>query len=476
MRLTDKRILFFAIAAYFVVFGILTSLRHYNFETQAWDLAAFVQTMWNTTQGRVMFNNLEQVSNHLGLHMSPWLFALVPGYAVFPTPYFLLIAQTLALALGAWPLYLLAQKVIGRKSWSLLAVAAYLLYPSLHWSNFYDFHEITFFIPLFLAAFYLAETKRWGWAGLFFVLAASTKEDAILAVAFAGLYFLFFQKTTLVAAKSRKIGLAMVLLSILYLVIAVKLIMPALGGGVLRFDRYANFGATPMEAIKTAVTNPFLVAQTVFTGEKFLYLLILLLPVAFLPFFSWRTLILLLPGLPENLLTNYTFQFSGLYHYDSILIPAIFIGTIFGARNFLDWKPRWERYLFWILVAVTAIGFFTRSPINFKNFPLHYFQTSAQEDAYHKLVALVPPGISVAATTNLVPHLSHREHAYALGVEKMVVDMVIADLADTFGFKNAEEMDQYLESYLKSGIYQSRLFGDRYLIIFRQGLKLVEAQ
>ena len=164
MRLTDKRILLLVILVYFVIFGVLTSLRHYNFETQAWDLAAFVQTMWNTTQGRVMFNNLEQVSNHLGLQMSPWLFALVPGYAVFPTPYFLLIAQTLALALGAWPLYLLAQKVIGRKPLSLLLVFLYLLYPSLHWSNFYDFHEITFFIPLFLAAFYFAETRRWGWA------------------------------------------------------------------------------------------------------------------------------------------------------------------------------------------------------------------------------------------------------------------------------------------------------------------------
>ncbi len=473
MRLTEKQILIAAILGYFIVFGVLTSLRHYNFETQAWDLAAFVQTMWNTTQGRVMFNNLEQVSNHLGLHMSPWLFALVPGYAVFPTPYFLLIAQTAALALGAWPLYLLARRVIGKKSWSLLLAAAYLLYPSLHWSNFYDFHEITFFIPLFLAAFYFAEIKRWGWAGIFFALAASTKEDAILAVAFAGLYFLFFQKSTSDTVNPKKFGAAMALLAVLYLVIAVKLIMPALGGGVLRFDRYANFGATPVEAVKTAITSPALVARTVFTGEKMLYLLILFLPVAFLPLFSWRTLILLLPGLPENLLTNYAFQFSGLYHYDSILIPAIFIGTVFGARNLLAWRPRWERYFFWGLVVAIAIGFLTRSPINFRNFPLHYFRTSAQEDAYRKLVALVPPGISVAATTNLVPHLSHREHAYALNSERMAVDIVIADLADTFGFKNPEEMNQYLDNYLKSGIYQSQLFNDRYLVIVRQGLKFV---
>src|SRR3989344_5624952 len=120
------------ILLYIAVFGVMTSLRHYNFQTQAWDLAAFAQTFWNTSQGRIMQNNLEQVSNHLGLHMSPWLLVLAPGYVVFPTPYYLLVIQTLALALGAWPLYLLAQKVIGRKPWALLIVGSYLLYPSIN--------------------------------------------------------------------------------------------------------------------------------------------------------------------------------------------------------------------------------------------------------------------------------------------------------------------------------------------------------
>lgn len=479
MKLTDKKILIILVAVYFVAFGVMTSLRHYNFQTQAWDLAAFVQTFWNTAQGRIMQNNLEQVGNHLGLHMSPWLLVLAPGYALFQTPYYLLLIQTLALALGAWPLYLLAQKVLGNKSLSLVVVLSYLLYPSLHWANFYDFHEITFFVPLFLAAFYFMETQQWRWAGWFLFLAALVKEDAILAVIVAGIYLIFCRSSLsgngvsgLLTAK-RKFGLVVVMLALIYFVLAVKVFMPALGGGVLRFDRYANFGDTPTEAIKTAITSPVLVAQTVFTPEKLLYMFILLFPVAFLPIFSPRTWILFLPGLPENLLTNYSFQFSGLYHYDSILIPAIFIGTIFGARKFLTWRPHWERYLFWALVVTIAFSFLTRSPLAPKNFPGSYFRDTPQKMAYRNMVALVPDGISVAANTNLVPHLAHREMVHALGSEPSFADMVLIDLADSFGFKDEQEFRGYIDNYIQSGFFDANLFEDRYLILTSKKLKIV---
>ncbi len=507
MRLTDKKILLLAILGYFVLFGVLTSLRHYSFETQTWDMAAFVQTFWNTSQGRIMQNNTEQVSNHLGLHMSPWLLVLAPGYAAFPTPYYLLVIQTLALALGAWPLFLLAKKFLSsRMAW--LITAGYLLYPSLHWSNFYDFHEITFFVPLFLAAFYFGETKRWGWAGLFFALAASVKEDAILAVLFAGIYFLIHETNSkpetlnskqsqnsnlqnfkllnlfrisnlgfrVLRNKKKVFGIIIAVLALFYFLLAVKVLMPAFGGGVLRFDRYSNFGDTPTEAIKTAITSPVLVARTIFTPGKLLYLLILFLPVAFLPLFSWRTLILLLPGLPENLLTNYAFQFSGLYHYDSILIPAIFIGAVFGARNLLAWRPGWERGLFWTIIIFTAFSFLTRSPINFRNFPIQFFKDTPQKQAYRNLVRLTPPGINVAANTNLVPHLAHREHIYALGLEPFLMDMVLVDLADLFNFRDEKHMQEYIDGYLKSGLYAATLFDDRYLVITHNKLKIVNSK
>ncbi len=473
-KITAKQILWGMIISYIAAFGIFTCLRHYNFQTQTWDLAAFVQTFWNTVHGRIMQNNVEQVHNHLGLHMSPWLLVLAPGYAIFPSPYYLLIIQTIIIALGAWSLYLLAKKVIGNQWLSLVVAISYLLYPSLQGANSYDFHEITSFIPLLLAAFYFIEEERWGWAIGFLALAASVKEDAILTVLFVGIYLLFrMNRQKVWLTKQRKIGIVVIIGTLIYFVVAVKILMPAFGGGVLRFDRYANLGGTAGEIVKNVSAHPNLLVETIFTKQKLFYFFLLFLPVAFLPFLSWRTLLFLIPGLAENLLTNYTFQFNSLYHYDAILIPGIFFGAVYGLKFIQDRWPAKINWAKWILLSCAIFSFLTRSRIGPFSFPLAYFQPNAQWDAYRKIVDLVPEGVSVAANTNLVPHLAHREFIYALGHETFLVDMVLVDLDDPFGFKDQKEFDAYLGTYLKSGLYQGHLFDDRYLIITSNKLKLV---
>ncbi|MDO8430262.1 MAG: DUF2079 domain-containing protein, partial [bacterium] len=382
--LTEKRILWTAILLYIVFFGVFTSFRHYNFQSQAWDMGIFDQLFWNTTHGQFMQSSIEELPNHFGIHMSPFLFLLVPGYALFPTPYFLLIIQTIAIGLGAWPLYLLSKKILEKGTFSILIALGYLLYPSLHWINIFDFHEIAFFIPLMLTAFYFMEVKSWKWAGVFLALAASTKEDAILIVLFTGIYLLIKKSVPLETArpigpsgaqararsltgwltKERKIGLGIILLSAFYFLLSTKIIMPAFGGGLLRLDRYASLGATETEIVKNILTNPLLILKTIISVEKVRYIFWLFAPLLFLPFASGRILMLIIPGFLENLLTQFSSQFQSFYQYDSVLIPGIFIAAIFGLKNLLIKWPKKERIIFWSLIATIFIGYFVRSPIN----------------------------------------------------------------------------------------------------------------
>ncbi|MEK7590139.1 MAG: DUF2079 domain-containing protein [Patescibacteria group bacterium] len=461
---TEKRILLGMVLLYVLVFGTVTALRHYNFQTQTWDLAAFVQTFWNTTQGRIMFNNIEQASNHLGVHWTPWLFVLIPGYFLFATPYYLLFIQTLALAAGAFPLYFLALRVLQKKNLALLITAGYLLYPSLHWVNTFDFHEISFLVPLLLAAFYFLDAERWWLGGLFLTLSASVREDAIPAVLFIGIFFL--------ARKKWKIGIITSVLALIYLILVLKIFIPSLAGGELfRFDRYYNLGATPGEAIKNVLTDPALVAKTVFTLPKIKYLLVLFAPVAFLPFFSGSAFLLLIPGLAENLLTYFPLQFSGTYQYDSLLIPGIFIATIYGLKKIIEKWPSKEKLVKWILITAMAIGFFARSPVSPITFPFQLFKSNPTWETYRKLVQIVPDNASVAAPTNLIPHLSNREHSYMLGKEKIIPDVVIIDGADSFGFDTFENFQKYADNYINSGIYNVTIIDDRYAIMIKKGLK-----
>ncbi len=456
------KILWGAIALYIIFVGSIAILRHTHFETQAYDLGIFTQTFWNTLRGDIMQNTLEAIPNHLGVHMSPFLFLLVPGYALFPSPYFLLLIQTIALGLGAWPVYLIAKYLLRNPRWALAIALLYLFYFPLHSINLFEFHEIAFFIPLFLAAFYKALQKQWGWTSFFLVLAASTKEDAILAVLFFGIYLLC-APSEINQHNQKKIGVSIIICATLYLFLAVKILMPYFGGGLLHTYYYNQFGTTPKEIIITIFTQPLFTLSAIFTAQKMTYLFWLFAPVAFLPFLSWRSLILLIPGLAENLLANHAPQFSSLYHYDALLVSGIFIGAIYGIKTLMDRRP--FASLQWILIGAMGITFLIRSPLTLFHFPVTLFQTNQEQVILNSIVDTLPPQASVSSFTRLVPHLANRKKIYLLGLEPEAPDFVIIDGSDLSGFANPEVFQAYADNYVLSKHYQFQEIGNRYFIL-----------
>ncbi len=99
--------------------------------------------------------------------------------------------QTLALALGAVPLYAIARRRLGTP-WSALAFpCAYLMSPALQATNLFEFHAVAFAPAFLLAAFYFMDrvtwpaetgapprkglTGRWVLYGVFVLLALSCK-------------------------------------------------------------------------------------------------------------------------------------------------------------------------------------------------------------------------------------------------------------------------------------------------------------
>lgn len=451
-----NKIIISLILIYFLIFAILSCLRHYTFQTQTWDLAVFEQSFYNTVHGHFMFNTFEK-QNHFAIHFSPFLLLLIPFYFLWQNPYNLLIIQSLAIALGGLPLYLLAKQKVGQR-WATLVSILYLFYPSLHWVNLFDFHEVPFAIPLILAAFYFLENQNYKIASLFLILTALVAENMIVAVFFIGLYLLLF--------KNRKFGLTVISTSLVYFILVGKLIMPALGGGIVRLDRYAQFGRTATEIATNIILKPGLTAQTVFTSAKIIYLLKIFLSVAFLPLLAWQNLILLIPGLLQNLLTTLEFQFTNFYQYDSIIIPFIFIGVIFSLEKLLRTNLS-KKIILWLILILMAAGFFWNSPISPLNFPLQRF-TNERIKAFQQILKTIPAEVSISAYTNLVPHLTQREYIYMLGQEPFLVDYVIIDGEDLLGFPDQEIFNQYLDNYKKVGNYEMVIIDNRYCILKKQ--------
>ncbi len=462
-------LLWLMIAVYIAFFGIVTALRHAHFQTQAWDMGIFDQLYWNLLHGNGFSSSIEELPRHFGIHMSPTLLLLAPLYALFPSPYFLLFIQTAALGFAAWPLFLLARNALHNEKAALSVAAAYLLYPALHWINLYDFHEIALYVPAAIAAFYCIEEACWGWATFFLLLAAGTKEDAILGIFFIGTYVLFKKSAGGADSARRRIfGVAAAAVAIAYFLLSIKVLMPAFGGGLLRLDRYAHLGNSFSEIAKNSVSNPALMFSTIFTPPKISYLFWLFLPTAFLPLMAPSSLLLLLPGIPENLLTNFSAQFSGLYQYDAILIPGIFIGTIFGLKYLLRTFPRFEKNILRLFLGFALAGCILRSPINPAFFPKGLSGPDSKRDAYQAMIAAVPPKASVAANTNLVPHLTHRALIAQLGAERFQPDFILIDGADSFGFENDDRFNAYFDRYANSGLYDTSVIEDRYALLKRK--------
>jgi uncharacterized membrane protein len=475
---SGARFVLVLMALYIVVFGAVTALRHYHFLTQTWDLGIYEQTLWNTLHGRIMQNDLEEIPNSLGVHFNVIMFFILPGFAIFQSPYYLLLLQTVILGLGAWPLYLLARKHLDDARLAQIVVAGYLLYSPLHWLNWFDFHPVAFVVPTLLAGIHFLDEGRLCLAALFLGLAASTQENAILAVMFAGLYSALTNGRGKAATKGDgrwpawMPGALVALVALVYFLLVIEIIMPALGGGLLRVDRYALLGSSLFGILGNIARQPLLLVYAVASWGKLEYVVWLFLPVLCLPFLEWRALLLIAPGLLQNILANYTPQFSSNYQYDATLIPGMFVGASVGLAVLVRRYPARKEMFAWVLFGAILVGFVVRSPIRPQDVRLGFFQSNATRDAMDEAVRMVPDDVSVAAHSHFVPHLANRAKIYMLGFEREPVDVLVVDGASMFGFRDGHAFRGYLDSYIKSGNYAVKSIDNRFSIIVRKGVRL----
>ena len=110
----------------------------------------------------------------------------------------MLILQAAALALGAWPIYLLARRRIAESAAApaarmaekagLVFAAAYLLTPALQAPAAAEFHALPLAVPLIAWALWAVEDRRWVQFVVASVLVMSVQEGMALVAAALGVY------------------------------------------------------------------------------------------------------------------------------------------------------------------------------------------------------------------------------------------------------------------------------------------------
>ena len=395
--------LWLAVSLYVLYLSLLSVLKLNSFAYHDFDLAVHALTSWNILQGSI-YNSILGIP-FLGNHMQPVLFLTAPVYALFPDPKTLLLSQTLALGLGAFPLYLIAKKRIG-PDFALIIALGYLLYPGLAFTNLFEFHPTsfaTFFLICSLYAYDLGKIKLFITSSL---LAMLCQENVPMAVIMLG-----------VLAFIEKKGLKWVVIPIIsggiYFIAALGL-MSYFNQGTVEFSNlYSHLGASPIGLI----LNPLASFKFILRQESLNYLFNIFLPVLFIPLLALVKLLPVFPFFFQHLLSARPSDLSMNYHYTAEIIPFVFFSLVYGISRLLKIKFIREHVfvLKSVLMAFILFSSLLYGPLIKESLRLNSdYRKDYSDFAKKEFIAKVPRAAAVVATFEFLPALANRKSLYSL--------------------------------------------------------------
>lgn len=474
-----------------VAYGTLSITRHRNFNSTGYDLAIMEQIVWNTAHGRP-FASSPEVDNSFADHFRPILALMVPLYLLHQSPETLLIIQVIALGLGAVPVYQLARDKLHNDWAALIMAAVYLLTPSLGFIARFDFHVDAFVIPAFLAAVLMIERQKWGWASFWLLIPLLCKENMGLSVAAVGIWVLVKELVPRpdrfpslwsvsrpshantvgrpAAAVSARIGFSWIAIGLATFLLTSFVLIPAVRGeAVDALGRYAWVSApNRLQAgweLLWQEPRPETLRQ-------------LFLPTAFLALIALPELIMIAPGLAQNLLADHFCQPTIYCHYTAPVIPFIIVASIFGLAAVNRWlvDGRWSMVggqnghhnrlsiaLPLLMLLLSGWAFWQDNPFTTGGF-LPQWQTPPDNAALVEQALDAVPADGVLVTTNdYAPHLAQRPGLFIIGVPSQRAAPAAPDLL----FLNLYDQQYILCDQIRA--YVETLDVERYGTLFRTG-------
>ncbi len=365
------------------------------------DLAVFDQGVWLLSRFDDPFVTI-MGRNLFGDHTSFILLLVVPIYWVWPHVQALLVLQTVIIAAGAVPIYLLVRRLTDSCLIAFAIGAAYLLNPALENGNLEQFHPECFLTLAIATGIYAAVTWRPALLVAMVVVCLLVKEDTALLVAPLGLWVLW--------RRDRRVGGAIVAASLAYLVVCVEVIQPLLLGAPYLYSGRIPFGG-PWGAVKTLFSHPDQVWGYLWSQDRPWYLWQMLGAVGF--GFVWAPEIAAIAVLMlvENLISNFPYMHQILYHYSLSSVPVLVLGAGYAVSRL---KGRLKQYAASAVVlgsAVAACTMWGLMPFSLPSYP-HWSAGSPPVLGINKLVDALPGDAVVSAWWPIVAHIDHRSKVY----------------------------------------------------------------
>lgn len=300
------------------------------------DFGHFTEELKNALAGRgLRCDSFE--NTRLGWHFVPLLYLLVPGYALWPSPYYLMAVGGLFVHLAALPAYFFARRLSGSTLVGWMFAVAWLLLPSnsrLIYSNTYGFQWIYVAIPIIAVMIATGVIGCWKTSLVMVLLILLTKETAAAATFGWGVYMFFF-------AGKRKTGLLVVITSTLYFILCVKVLIPhfSVSGQYERLDLFGTLGQSFTDLMGSLYTQPTLFFSRFVRKEGLYFISIMLVPMMLWPIRGWRISIASLPSLVMILLLQNNDWLSIKFWHHATVLPVLFFAGIAAMQHYQGDDP-----------------------------------------------------------------------------------------------------------------------------------------
>jgi uncharacterized membrane protein len=412
-RLTAWQVTLAAVIALWTAYFTTVTLEvHHGLGTSAYDYGLYDQGIWLMSRFEAPFVTL-MGRNLMGDHASFILILMVPLFWLFPSAGTLFFVQSLFIALGALPVFLLARRMLGSEAIGVLLAVCYLLHPAVAWTNRENFHP-DFFLGFFVGmAIYGAIERKWRLYVVFAVLSLLVKEDVSLVLIPVGVW--------VALKRDRRIGLATIAGSLAMMAFGMLVVMRNLIGVPTRNGWRIPFGG-PSGVIRESIERPGNVIEHFRSDGRPFYFWQMTAPFAFIAARAPSVALISLGVLASNMLSTFWYQYQIEYHYSLVPVAALALGTVWALSHIHGRARRWclsavavmtvWTCLMWGAVPIGKLVMpWSADPIG-REMPYSWPSTHPVAEAARDIIADIPDDAVVSAQYTITAQLARRKQIY----------------------------------------------------------------
>ncbi|MGB8347291.1 MAG: DUF2079 domain-containing protein [Ktedonobacteraceae bacterium] len=427
---------------YASVLSYLTIQRYNNYLSGYYDLGVFLNPLYNTTYGHFLLQyNVGREMSTLASHQMYILVPLAGLYYLYPSANLVLVLQSVTLALGVIPLYLITKEVVRIKSIPYLPYiipTLYLLSATVQWTNAYDFHPETLSTTFILFTWYFLLKRKYALAVVGMLLTIACKEDMGFVIGALNIAFLFVYKDR----RSRLFVALLAVLSFAISIVEFTVLIPLFSSIHTSYYliRYSYLGKSYRSIALNLLQHPALLVHSLFlTPDRLDFLFKIFVQTGFVALFSPAILVAAPQFVIDLLAARGSPMHQIIYQYTVEINALLWISAIYGLKN-ISWllykmtrgktadADFYLKAIVWCVVAVNLLSSVWSGPVlSPRWFSAEFAANPPQRvQLLNQMVARIPSGVSVDASDSIAAHLSNREYI-AIFPERCDADYIISD-------------------------------------------------